>query len=101
VMTTGRFLFGSIANRRSSLFPLHAWIFVNVANSLVVFFYIFGDFAPTFSAFCVYAMILSQVADIEGATSTTSSLPERQGDVDFSRIGGGYYGYPSKGYPSK
>jgi hypothetical protein len=101
VMTTGRFIFGSAENRRSSLFPLHAWMFVTVVTTLISFFYIFGDFAPTFCAFCVYAMILSQIADIKSATSTTSTLPERRSEVDFSRIGSGNYGYPSKGYPSK
>jgi len=95
-LMAGRFIFGPKSNRRSSFFPLYVFILVNVVSSTIGFFAVFGDFAVSFSALCIYGIVLSQLADIEKATSAPEPLTSPKGDVDFSRVGGGYYGYPTK-----
>jgi energy-coupling factor transporter transmembrane protein EcfT len=96
IMTAAHFIFGPRADPRSTLYPLYVWILAQVFLEMSGFFTVFGDFGTSFPSLCIYAIVLSQLTDIERATSAPTADPRLKGDADFSRIGGGYYGYPSK-----
>lgn len=96
ILLTARLVFGPKADRRSPLFPFYVWILCNLVTALVSFFIVFGDFAATFSNFCIYALALSQLSDIENAADTPIALAGRKPRLEFGRFTGAHYGYQPK-----
>jgi hypothetical protein len=89
-------VFGPKADRRSPLFPFYVWVLCNIVTLMVSFFTVFGDFSATFSSFCIYAIVLSQLSDIENAADTPIALAGRKPQLEFSRSTGAHYGYQPK-----
>lgn len=96
VLVAAKFIFKPKADRRSPLFPLYIWIFVNVTTMMISFFAVFGDFGQIFRDLCVYGIVLSHLSSITSRSGTPSVLPMRKGQMEFSRLGGAQYGYQSK-----
>jgi MFS family permease len=96
ILVSGHFIFKPKADRRSSLFPLYVWLFCGIASGMVGFFTVFGDFGQTFSNFCIYAIVLSHLLDIENTTDVPLVLPDRKGQVEFTGLKGALYGYHSR-----
>jgi hypothetical protein len=64
---------------------------------MFTFLTVFGDFKETFMSWCLYAILLSQLSDVE---KTGGGVPvplrERKGQGDFVGSKGVLYGYQSR-----
>jgi len=89
VSMAAKYIFDPKADRRSGLLPLHIWMFVNIATSMISFFTVFGDFGATFKNLCVYAIVLSHLSKLTKATDVIIDLPRRDGQP-FSRAVGAH-----------
>jgi hypothetical protein len=102
MLVSGKFVFGPKSDKRSSLFPLHAWLFCNIVTTVVAYFTVFGAFSDTFSTLCIYGLVLSQLSDIQKAAEIPSPLRDAGGPLDFVGLKGANYGYQGyKGYQSR
>jgi hypothetical protein len=96
IRMAGRFVFGPISNRRSSLFPVYIWILCNVVTMMFTFFTVFGDFGGTFMSMCLYGILLSQLSDIKNTSDVPVALREHKGQGEFTGLKGAPYGYHSR-----
>ena len=86
-----RFMSGPKANRRSPLFPFYIWLQCKVLTMMVSFFTVYGDFGSAFAALCIFAIVLSQLLDIENTIEVPIVLPEHKGQGDFKQLSGAHY----------
>jgi hypothetical protein len=96
IVMSARFVFGPKADRRSPLFPFYIWLFCGILPLMVGYFTTFGDFGQTFPNLCIYAIVLSQLSNIENATDVPIILPDRKGRAEFAGLKGALHGYQSK-----
>jgi hypothetical protein len=90
------FIFGPKADRRSSLFPLYVWMFINLTSMMIGFFTVFGDFGQTLTNLVIDAMVLSHVSDLRETREAPTIPSERKGPTEFSRSGEARYGYQTR-----
>lgn len=81
---SGRMVFGRGVDRRSPLFPLKAWMFVNCVSPFFGFFTMFGDFKTAFPALCYTAIVLAHLDKLERTSKQDSSLPPQRPTVQIS-----------------
>jgi hypothetical protein len=88
--------FLSRRDSRSPLFPLYVWTLCISVNLMFNFVTVFGDFGGTLGYLCVYAIVLSQLYDIENSSDVPTPLPDHKRQGEFSRLIGTHYGYQSR-----
>jgi len=96
ICLSGHFVFGSNADNRSSLFPLYMWLFIGNLASIITFFTVFGDFKETFMGWCISAIVLSHLSDLENASLLPAYTRESKTSVPFRPAVTGAYGYRSE-----
>jgi hypothetical protein len=96
ICVAAHFVFGPKADRRSPLFPLYVWMLCSVVNMMFSFFTVFGAFGDTFVNLCVYAIVLSQLSDIENNSNVATALPDHKQQVEFRGLSGTHYNYQSR-----
>ena len=96
IRTAAHFIFGPKADRRSPLFPLYVWIMGSALPMMISYFTVYGDFKESFMDLCIYAMVLSQLSDIENSAEVPVPLSDHKGQVEFGRLSSAQYGYPSR-----
>jgi hypothetical protein len=96
IWTLWGWIFDPKADRRSSLFPLYVWLFVNTVTMMLSFFTVFGDFAITFGNLVLNAMAISLVTDARKISDAPLATPERRITSDITRTSEGRYGYQTR-----
>ena len=96
ICLVAHFIFGPKADRRSSLFPLYVWLACCIVPWMVSFFTVFGDFGQTFPSFCILAIVLSHLSDLENSADVPLVPSDRKPQVEFSGLSGAQYGYQSR-----
>jgi len=96
ISVAAHFVFGSKANRRSSLFPFYVWILCNVVSMMVAFFTVFGSFKQSFMDLLVYAIVLSHLSDVGNITDVPVPLRDDKGELEYTGSKGAPYGYQSR-----
>ena len=90
IRMAAHFVLGPKADRRSPLFPLYVWILCNIVTMMIAFFTVFGDFGQTFSALCIYAIVLSQLSNRGNAAEVPIVLSQPNPDISRVFMGAGW-----------
>jgi hypothetical protein len=82
ISVTAHFIFGPKADRGSPLFPCYVWLLCGILPGLIAFFTVFGDFGQSFQGFCVSAIVLSHLIDVENTTEVSMVLSDRKEQLE-------------------